>query len=187
VKRHDLVYRVCRKPIPQWATAFLPTVKDAWEYCSNDCIAYLEKATTGTAFAETITLGQKGLYGQGESHNYEDLEDHLGLENGLTSSAQPSLQHPKGKFEQIIGTMTVALQVLFITEKGFMGLGPCALQLGDEVCILFGGITLCILRQQGDVRKLVGECYVNRIMHGGAMSFLGADDGSAEVEWFAIQ
>lgn len=54
---------------------------------------------------------------------------------------------------------------LFITRKGHLGLGPGALQEGDVVCVLFGGIVPFVLRRCEDAScLLVGECYVHGFM-----------------------
>jgi hypothetical protein len=58
---------------------------------------------------------------------------------------------------------------LFITLKGYMGLGPSPLQLGDIVCILFGGIVPFILRPKNGYYQLVGDAYVHGIMEGEAI------------------
>ncbi|OCL05501.1 hypothetical protein AOQ84DRAFT_390829 [Glonium stellatum] len=56
---------------------------------------------------------------------------------------------------------------LFITSKGHLGLGPGALEEGDVVCILFGGIVPFILRRSDDGSwLLVGECYIRGFMQG---------------------
>ena len=56
---------------------------------------------------------------------------------------------------------------LFVTTKGHLGLGPGALQEGDLVCVLFGGIVPFVLRRCEDAScLLVGECYVHGFMQG---------------------
>jgi hypothetical protein len=59
---------------------------------------------------------------------------------------------------------------LILTYKGYIGIGPAALQTGDTVCVLVGGVTLFLLRR--DLRSqlskrrfvLVGETYIHSIM-----------------------
>ncbi|KAF2491138.1 hypothetical protein BU16DRAFT_566051 [Lophium mytilinum] len=64
---------------------------------------------------------------------------------------------------------------LFITEEGYMGLGPEALEVGDRVAILLGGETPFVLRTAfqdyeyhgaSSQYQLVGECYVRDMMSG---------------------
>jgi hypothetical protein len=55
---------------------------------------------------------------------------------------------------------------LFSTSSGFIGNGPEVLQVGDRVCILFGGDVPYILRPERDHFLLVGESYVSGIMGG---------------------
>jgi hypothetical protein len=63
---------------------------------------------------------------------------------------------------------------LFHTSRGYVGIGPALLQAGDMVCILSGGATPFVLRQDSHSNpskrrfQLVGEAYVHGIMHGEA-------------------
>jgi len=38
-------------------------------------------------------------------------------------------------------------RVFFVTEKGYMGIGPEILAIGDEVCVLWGGVTPFLVRR----------------------------------------
>ncbi|KAI9739961.1 MAG: hypothetical protein M1818_005017 [Claussenomyces sp. TS43310] len=55
------------------------------------------------------------------------------------------------------------------TTGGDIGRVPFGTQAGDLVCVLQGGIVPCLLRLENDCYKLVGECYMNGIMHGQAL------------------
>ncbi|MCJ1434727.1 hypothetical protein MMC27_004097 [Xylographa pallens] len=57
------------------------------------------------------------------------------------------------------------------TRKGYYVLGPGVLELGDIVCVLFGGKMPFCLRPNGDGDRflLVGECYMHGLMDGEAM------------------
>jgi hypothetical protein len=56
----------------------------------------------------------------------------------------------------------------FATENGHIGLGSQNTQVGDIVCVLFGGSVPYILRSSDTPGffKFIGECYVDGIMHG---------------------
>ena len=58
---------------------------------------------------------------------------------------------------------------LFVTTGGYLGLGPEAMTEGDGVCILFGGSVPFVLRLEDKRGKLVGECYVDKLMSGEAV------------------
>jgi hypothetical protein len=67
-----------------------------------------------------------------------------------------------------INNATDLRRLCFITEHGSIGMGPPAIQPGDVVAILFGAKAPFILRPtdiDGEYR-LIGQCYVNGIMHG---------------------
>ncbi|KAF2623123.1 HET-domain-containing protein [Macroventuria anomochaeta] len=62
---------------------------------------------------------------------------------------------------------------LFWTTAGFIGLGTCYLQPGDEVVVFNGDTTPFLLRKEGylegtetDVYKIVSDCYVYGWMYG---------------------
>ncbi|KAF2751035.1 hypothetical protein M011DRAFT_191332 [Sporormia fimetaria CBS 119925] len=56
---------------------------------------------------------------------------------------------------------------MFVTERGYVGLGPALMDKGDEVYVLEGGKTPFVLRKEkGGNKVLVGDCYVNGWMDG---------------------
>jgi hypothetical protein len=55
------------------------------------------------------------------------------------------------------------------TEKGTVGIFPSNARVGDQICILFGCSVPVVLRPQGQVFQLVGECFVYGIMDGEAL------------------
>lgn len=54
--------------------------------------------------------------------------------------------------------------------RASLGVGPDGMQIGDNVCILYGLETPYIVRPVGKQGhyKLIGECFVNGIMYGEA-------------------
>ena len=69
----------------------------------------------------------------------------------------------------------------FITEQGYMGLGPKEMKPGDEIAVLVGGHTPFVLRRAGEkvigsavgikqCYTLVGDCYVHGLMDGEAFA-----------------
>lgn len=59
---------------------------------------------------------------------------------------------------------------LFRTSRGFIGLGPAACSLDDDVCVLFGGQVLYVLKEQSDTKyEFIGECYLHGMMDGQAL------------------
>jgi hypothetical protein len=60
----------------------------------------------------------------------------------------------------------------FVSTDGRMGCGPQTMEVGDVVCVLFGGPTPYILRPVAGTGEylFVGECYVPGLMDGQALS-----------------
>lgn len=61
---------------------------------------------------------------------------------------------------------------LLVTRKGYLGLGPEALQEDDLCCISYGARVPFILRRHDDHYLLIGESYIHGIMRGEAMKTL---------------
>jgi hypothetical protein len=61
-------------------------------------------------------------------------------------------------------------RMLFITQKGYFGLGPRATVVGDAVCVLFGARVPLILREVEDHYLLVGESFIHGLVDGEAVS-----------------
>lgn len=61
-------------------------------------------------------------------------------------------------------------QAFFITERGYLGIGPPDAMVGDEVWVLFCGNVPQVLRGRGgDEFEYVGDAYVQGIMDGEAV------------------
>ena len=60
-------------------------------------------------------------------------------------------------------------------------MGPKVLEVGDIVCVLFGGKMPFCLRPWGGHNLLVGECYVHGLMDGKAMEMLKRGEVAEEV------
>ena len=79
-----------------------------------------------------------------------------------------------------------AFRCLFVSRQGFIGLAPPGTQIGDKVCVLLGGRTPFILREQspvivapkpnkGPMYTLLGDAYVEGMMNGEIISMKGAE------------
>ena len=59
---------------------------------------------------------------------------------------------------------------LFYTTSGHIGLGPGDMALDDVVCILGGAVMPIVVRPLEDQFGIIGDCYVNGVMDGEAVS-----------------
>jgi hypothetical protein len=59
-----------------------------------------------------------------------------------------------------------------VTEDGYIGLVPDSAEVGDTVCLLYGGRTPYVLRKLGDDGdwRFIGESYIHGLMAGEGMS-----------------
>lgn len=121
--------------------------------------------------------------------------DMLRLDLRFPDSRQQNVYHilqsmARGELEGELNTSlaqelktSVAGRKLFITRKGRIGLGPCWMQKGDEVWVLFGGAVPFVLRpiqnpEPGErltgsnkprSYRVIGDGYVHGIMFGEAV------------------
>lgn len=84
------------------------------------------------------------------------------------------------------------MQRFFVSEKGYFGLGPAAMEIGDALYVLPGGKRPFILRpagnqvvfrthESGKCSLLIGESYVHGIMDGEAMRNFEQDKQSVYI------
>ena len=73
----------------------------------------------------------------------------------------------------------------FHTEKGYIGLGPLATEVGDRVCVLEGHKAPVILRRRGSHYIFVSDCDVVGIMNGEVLE--AVKHGEAEITEIEIR
>jgi hypothetical protein len=72
-----------------------------------------------------------------------------------------------------------------VTARGYLGRVPMGSEIGDKICILFGGSVPFILQDTGDgYFKFIGECYIHGIMDGEAMQ---SQDINSQVRDFELR
>jgi hypothetical protein len=74
-------------------------------------------------------------------------------------------------------------RTFFSTHDGRVGLGPCDLQAGDAICVLYGGAPLFVLRFNcsSEEAQLVGDAFVY-----GPMDLKSIPSSGRKTEWFTI-
>ena len=108
-------------------------------------------------------------------------------------SAKQYLEFLEGKpssrlIDQTIDTQKMNRR-LFITSKGFIGLGSQTVEAGDKIYLLFGAEVPIMLRQDGAEFVLLGECYVHGLMNGeglvAARSQADPNHDPIDIAWLA--
>ncbi|KAF5560651.1 heterokaryon incompatibility 6 OR allele [Fusarium phyllophilum] len=114
----------------------------------------------------------------------DEIDSSIELVKGL------KIPPPTGR-NDMSNTFKVALEVevdrmFFITELGYVGIGPKSMKPGDHVCVLHGGCTPFVVRPvdgAGDEDYLfLGESFVTGLMSGEAL-----DDEDAIEKWFRLR
>jgi hypothetical protein len=90
--------------------------------------------------------------------------------DALSADTQKTLRGPHPAYHH---------RKLFLTRKGYLGLGPKHVLQGDNVSILKGGSVPVILRKNNEHVRMIGEAYVHMIMDGEAIET--ADDENFET------
>lgn len=132
----------------------------AWKYEGQESLK--------RAFAHTLTAGEWKDKNNQELYGETDLEAYC-------AGDRPS------RFADVI----LNQHTFFTTPDGYMGIGSRTMQVGDDVCLFFGGEVLFLLRPVGEVYLLIGECYVHGLMHGEAVEMLKS--GALKEQWFDLQ
>ena len=73
---------------------------------------------------------------------------------------------------------------LFLYGDDYIGVGPNVMQPRDQLCILFGGQQLYVLRPKAGLYQLVGECFVEGLMWGEGLQ--AYENGEQEVQEFCL-
>lgn len=132
------------------------------------------------AFASTCTAGSVGDNHGSNCLAYMNIlrDKHVLSEDPSQSSGDPD------EFDELTAETTRERRRIFITNKGYFGIGPKALVEGDICCILFGARVPYILRPLEDsTYLLVGECYVRDIMLGEAFDMYREEQKFAAHEF----
>ncbi|KAK4574464.1 hypothetical protein LTR86_001305 [Recurvomyces mirabilis] len=64
---------------------------------------------------------------------------------------------------------TIRHRRIFVTQSGYVGVGPKHARAGDVVAVIYGGVWPFILRSMGSEYSMIGTCYVHGIMNGEAV------------------
>lgn len=75
-----------------------------------------------------------------------------------------------------------------VTEKGYLGIVPPKIEVGDSIYVVFVAQTPYILRsaEGDDSYRLVGECYVHGLMVGEAITIQSVRDDLLSVSMLNI-
>ena len=79
---------------------------------------------------------------------------------------------------------------VYLTQKGYLGLGPKMMREGDDICVLYGGYVLFVLRQHGPQNHVfVGDTYVHDfdIMWGAFAHVVNTDASDIKNRLFILQ
>jgi hypothetical protein len=132
---------------------------------------YPTGVTHEDAFKQTLLLNRKALGVSALSWNFE-LTDRKPLRKLCQRRAFAEWlwdAHPRHKDSYIDAVANANGRAFFVTESGFMGLGPHGIRAGDVVCVILGGDVPVVLRPKGDKFTLLGECYTDGVMKGELM------------------
>jgi len=106
------------------------------------------------------------------THNPNTESSHIRIEKAQGGDAMRYMQN----------MLVCNFRRFFITERGFMGLGPRRLLKGDVVVVLLGGSVPFVMRPKGSGYMLLGEAYVHGIMGGEAVEARRKDF----LEWIEL-
>ena len=147
------------------------------------------KSSLDDAFLQTWVSGTTGTELEGFDYQADSGAYWDRLFWGTLGNPYRGVEERKSGDEEVrwrryrdIAAVTCNQRKFFITHKGFFGLGPGALKVGDRVAVFLGSDVPFIIREAdpdaldptmpvpNDTKfKLVGECYVHGLMLGQAV------------------
>ncbi|KAI0469635.1 heterokaryon incompatibility protein-domain-containing protein [Xylaria cf. heliscus] len=166
------------------------TIMDAfWRTLCLDISSKRRKSESGSELVRAVPEDQR-------------VHDHFWLLSLLSLYDRPKsdklVDNPQNQLEgNTIGNNILEVFLgrwLFFTKKGYLGLAPDGVKVGDMVCVLAGGHFPFILRRAeaagGDKPKaeaaftMIGDAYVHGIMDGEAIKKV--DEGSEKFQTFKL-
>ncbi|MCJ1432598.1 hypothetical protein MMC27_001955 [Xylographa pallens] len=105
-------------------------------------------------------------------HRLSEIATHFNnATEAATSEEIASLQamtHTAIIFGHMVGSATIG-RVFCLSNDKYMLLAPIGTKVGDKICVIHGLPVPFIIRPEGDMFLLVGECYVQGVMDGEVM------------------
>jgi hypothetical protein len=120
------------------------------------------------ALRKELLLCQHGYYTGGE--------DHTRRHGNLLDESESTTEPEHSALRTFVLGPTRG-RIMFVTGTGWVGLAPYGTVEGDVVFVAIGADVPYILRAREDGYELIGECYVQGIMDGEAMS----------MDWIGVQ
>lgn len=134
-------------------------------------------------FARTISCGNWSLHECGSKLSAllclleTNLMDKSSSSEGSGSGEEESTK--AGMEALVSASLVMNGRRLFISENGTVGLAPLDSREEDIICVLLGCRFPVVLRREGERYLLVGEAYVEGIMHGEAL--VDAEEGGSQT------
>lgn len=181
-----------------------PAVERLWrDICGHHSFNLTERYVNGDsaalAYTQTLSSGCVAIWWAWDAENrlpYDQVPEREWLAHGaayLTKTVGPDTdvsqelwdvvaEQGPGKWSQAANGAS-SNRAFARTAKGYYVLGPKVMEVGDVVCVLFGGKMPFCLRPWGEGQYLlVGECYVHGLMKGEAeLLRLGKEEGVFEL------
>ncbi|KAH6671946.1 heterokaryon incompatibility protein-domain-containing protein [Halenospora varia] len=140
--------------------------KSAARYVTHELVTdvYGKVLTAGLDYKGTEPVTST----RGIQTDFNEFILHLLERAGENAGLYPQVQRKRG-YGNALSFQHRAAQIgwnrsFFATSKGYLGLGPNTLRVGDAVTILRGGAIPYIQRSRNGHHQLVGEAYVHGIM-----------------------
>jgi hypothetical protein len=168
-----------------------------WKSQKSLPTAYITREASMEAYAMTFTAGIN-IDGQKSIENREDfMSDFSAYIIQLWEVSKDEMSQYPGRKNNVFSKQFIRYEIqakitcwnrsFFTTKKGYMGIGPNVLEIGDIVCVLFGGDVPYILRPKDGYYQLVGDAYVHGIMEGEAIEQWQAKGSGLEKQVFEIR
>lgn len=168
-----------------WTARHRPAAQGMWRTALKHS-RYNEPLRVATAVLDATTAGMDSGEQPWDSaglHHYATFMAHLetywpttGLSDSERMAKRTLLDFACSSTQGDGEKYSIAMQYwcnlrrFFVTEQGYVGIGPTSMRKGDDVCVLFGGSVPYILRtSKKGTYHFIGDSYVHELGQGQAV------------------
>lgn len=127
------------------------------------------RTLVGDVDADGKPLGMNAAYAQ---ERFQHFLRYINEQTCYVLFSPVKTDHVKERYAIVVAG-TILGRSFFVTQQGFIGLGPYGMKSGDEVAVMLGGDVPLLVRKRGEgltgpEYDLMGECYLHGVMFGQA-------------------
>jgi hypothetical protein len=159
--------------------------------CDPDTLEW----TVEERLSKTLILGKTLDFGEGPPASYRDMYQLINsrsrqlaeMDKGGADMAELMRYLAQDVMPYALLCMDILSDRCFVTtQNGHIGVAPCNVQVGDQLCVFFGGSAFQVLRKEADHYLLIGDAYVDGLMNGEVIQLYQKSGSGLQEQDFVI-